>query len=59
MDERHFESENTGILPGKTLFHIKYGVDMGESYILELKSIDKSFFGTKVLISADFNVKPG
>ncbi|MDR1252357.1 MAG: sugar ABC transporter ATP-binding protein [Treponema sp.] len=32
---------------------------MGERYILEMKSINKSFFGTKVLSDADFNVKPG
>jgi ABC-type sugar transport system ATPase subunit len=36
------------------------GDDMGEqTYILEMKSIDKAFFGTKVLSNADFNVKPG
>jgi ABC-type sugar transport system ATPase subunit len=32
---------------------------MSGQYILEMKSIDKSFFGTKVLSNADFNVKPG
>ena len=32
---------------------------MDNSYILEMKSIDKSFFGTKVLINTHFNVKPG
>ena len=35
------------------------GEGMGDSYILEMKSIDKSFFGTKVLSNADFNIKPG
>ncbi|MDR2478276.1 MAG: sugar ABC transporter ATP-binding protein [Treponema sp.] len=32
---------------------------MDGAYILEMKSISKSFFGTKVLINADFNVRPG
>jgi ABC-type sugar transport system ATPase subunit len=32
---------------------------MSRAYVLELKSIEKSFFGTKVLIGADFNVRPG
>jgi ABC-type sugar transport system ATPase subunit len=32
---------------------------MSEPYILEMKSIEKSFFGTKVLINTDFNVKGG
>jgi ABC-type sugar transport system ATPase subunit len=32
---------------------------MDDSYILEMKSIEKSFFGTKVLTNADFNVIPG
>jgi ABC-type sugar transport system ATPase subunit len=32
---------------------------MDGQYILEMKSINKSFFGTKVLSNADFNVKPG
>ncbi|GHV75013.1 hypothetical protein AGMMS49940_23150 [Spirochaetia bacterium] len=33
---------------------------MGEQgYILETKSIEKSFFGTKVLTNVDFNVRPG
>jgi ABC-type sugar transport system ATPase subunit len=32
---------------------------MSETYILEMRAIEKSFFGTKVLISANFNVKPG
>jgi ABC-type sugar transport system ATPase subunit len=32
---------------------------MGDSYIIEMKSIEKSFFGTKVLTDVDFNVKPG
>jgi ABC-type sugar transport system ATPase subunit len=32
---------------------------MNEQYILEMKSVSKSFFGTRVLSSADFNVKPG
>jgi ABC-type sugar transport system ATPase subunit len=32
---------------------------MSETYILEMRAIEKSFFGTKVLTSADFNVKPG
>jgi ABC-type sugar transport system ATPase subunit len=31
----------------------------GQEYILELKSIEKSFFGIKVLTNADFNVRPG
>jgi len=35
------------------------GKIMSDSYILEMKSIDKSFFGTKVLTGADFNIKPG
>jgi ABC-type sugar transport system ATPase subunit len=30
-----------------------------QSYILEMKSIEKSFFGTKVLTNVDFNVRPG
>jgi ABC-type sugar transport system ATPase subunit len=32
---------------------------MSEPYILEMKSIEKSFFGTKVLINTNFNVKDG
>jgi ABC-type sugar transport system ATPase subunit len=32
---------------------------MSGQYILEMKSVDKSFFGTKVLSNADFNVKAG
>jgi ABC-type sugar transport system ATPase subunit len=32
---------------------------MGDPYILEMKSIDKSFFGIKVLIDVGFNIKPG
>ncbi|MDR2434034.1 MAG: sugar ABC transporter ATP-binding protein [Treponema sp.] len=32
---------------------------MSGQYILEMKSVDKLFFGTKVLSNADFNVKAG
>jgi ABC-type sugar transport system ATPase subunit len=31
----------------------------GQAYILELRSIDKAFFGTKVLSNANFNLRPG
>jgi ABC-type sugar transport system ATPase subunit len=31
----------------------------GQMYILDMKSIDKAFFGTAVLSNADFNVRPG
>jgi ABC-type sugar transport system ATPase subunit len=31
----------------------------GQMYILDMKSIDKAFFGTAVLSNANFNVRPG
>ncbi|MDR2021344.1 MAG: sugar ABC transporter ATP-binding protein [Treponema sp.] len=31
----------------------------GQTYILDMKSIDKAFFGTAVLSKANFNVRPG
>jgi ABC-type sugar transport system ATPase subunit len=33
--------------------------DMDDRYIIEMKAINKSFFGTRVLSDADFNVRPG
>jgi ABC-type sugar transport system ATPase subunit len=32
---------------------------MSEAYVLEMRSIEKSFFGTRVLINANFNVRAG
>jgi ABC-type sugar transport system ATPase subunit len=38
----------------------RYGDNMnGQTYILDMKSIDKAFFGTAVLSKANFNVRPG
>jgi ABC-type sugar transport system ATPase subunit len=31
----------------------------GQNYVLEMRGIEKSFFGTKVLTETDFSVKPG
>jgi ABC-type sugar transport system ATPase subunit len=31
----------------------------GQTYILDMKSIDKAFFGTAVLSNANFNVRSG